>query len=131
MIFESFETLASLYIDAPAAWVEILNEAFQATQNHFSLGDGQIPNEGDISRPSFPTTSESLQGPLVPPLQRIASPLVLQASRLAAAIYLRAIQQGIPFEDARNTDQARQLGVLLAQNSLSAWRGIPYVYLWM
>ncbi|EXJ65234.1 hypothetical protein A1O7_01575 [Cladophialophora yegresii CBS 114405] len=49
--------------------------------------------------------------------------IVLQASRLAATIYLRAAKDGIPLEDHRNHDDVNRLGALLHESPLTAFNG--------
>jgi hypothetical protein len=132
MQVESFESLAEVYGQVPQCFVETLKEAFQAAQRHESIVDPVMSRPKNQSDPVSPVNIEGMRIRNLSHAQEIAFPaVVLQASHLAATIHLRAMEQGIPFEHPRNQDDAKHLGAILNASPLTAWRGIPYIYLWV
>ncbi|KIW72154.1 hypothetical protein PV04_00373 [Phialophora macrospora] len=132
MQVDRFESLTQIYGQVPQGFVETLRESFQATQRHIP---GVVPAVSSVTNQSDSVSEVNMEPMRIrnpSPAQGSAFPIVVhQASRLAATIHLRAMEQGIPFEDPRNRDDAKHLGALLNQSPLAAWRGIPYIYLWV
>ncbi|ETI29185.1 hypothetical protein G647_01638 [Cladophialophora carrionii CBS 160.54] len=128
----SFESLAQLYDEVPQDFVELLNVAFQAAQSHMSVSGTPVPRPQSQYDPMSQLSLGAMRIQNPAPTHGIAfPPVVLQASRLATTIHLRAMEQGIPFEDVRNHDDVKHLGALLHESPLAVWRGIPYIYLWV
>lgn len=130
----SFESLSGIYSDVPTAMVGIVNDAFQAMLDHLSTSEilsGRIHQDHDpASEPQIPSLSEDNRQFSPTHLTQFPA-AILQASRLASLIFLRATRQNIPFEHPMNFDDAKHLGTLLNETPLSTWRGIPYIYLWV
>ncbi|EXJ95810.1 hypothetical protein A1O1_00934 [Capronia coronata CBS 617.96] len=136
MLVESFDHLRCLYRGVPSAFVDVLSQAFQSTQTHLSApgirqSAKHTQREDGLSR-SATVTDTVPYHPRPSACSGVLFPTsVHQAVLLAATIHFRATRLGIPFESPTNQGDARQLGQLLNENPLSAWRGIPYIYLWI
>ncbi|EXJ81335.1 hypothetical protein A1O3_07625, partial [Capronia epimyces CBS 606.96] len=135
-LIESFQGVQSIYRSVPASFINLLDEAFQATQTRLSTPSMSHSTNDILHRARLPTSI------MAPPItlfnqQSASGSTVLfptpvrQATNLAATIHFRATRLGIPFESSTNQDDARHLGQLMNETPLSVWRGIPYIYLWI
>jgi len=134
MHVESFEGLYELYTDFPDILINILNEAFEATQSRLpTTSSRQSPStEAQLTLfSSTPGETTSLHSPIYSPNRSRFPTVVIQASRLAAQIYQRAIKERLPYEHPANFNDAKHLGTLLNESPLIVWQGIPFIYLWM
>ncbi|KAJ4580037.1 hypothetical protein HRR81_002200 [Exophiala dermatitidis] len=137
LLDEDFSALRGLYLEVPARFIDLLEETFEATRRHLSALEADYPAI-DRRHAAFLTVastntsvsavldhpSAARQGPLLPHV-------VQQAADLAATMHFRATRQGIPFEDPRNREDIAHLKGVLSGKTMSAWCGIPYVYLWV
>lgn len=136
MRVEPFEDLRELYNQVPDAMIDILNEILQATRIHVSISEPtSFENEPQYAEAlSLRSHGSASSGgnQQSSPSSTVSFPVILlQVTRLAATIHLRAIRDGILFEDPTNHDDAKHLGALLHGTPLSTWRGIPYIFLWV
>ena len=120
--YEDFEALRSRYKDVPDVLIEMLNHAFQATHDSLMTEKEAILWDQD--------TDAALSAIVVKGDAHLHS-IVVVACSLAGKIYYRATKRSIPFEDPVNREDAKSLGDLLNTSSLSIWRGIPFIYLWV
>ncbi|KIW17820.1 hypothetical protein PV08_05015 [Exophiala spinifera] len=117
MLSESFSALRRIYVDVPDSLTDLLTACFLATRDHVTPDDPySLPDELDYS-----AATARVELP----------PVVFEACRLAAAIYLRTTTRRTSFDGADNQGDSRQLGALLHSQDISCWRGIPYIYLWI
>jgi len=134
MHVEGFEALRDLYNNVPDAMVDILNEVLEATQIRLLTPKSLSISNESRRAPALLFVNEVPNSSVQQssPSRRLPFPtVILQASRLAAAIYFRTVKQSITFENLANRDDAKHLAALLNATPLSAWTGLPFIYLWV
>ncbi|KAL2416427.1 hypothetical protein ABEF95_002230 [Exophiala dermatitidis] len=137
LLDEAFSTLRDLYLNVPADFIDVLEETFEASKHHLSALEAYYPAIDRRHAPFSSVTSTNSSASAVSEQPSAATPRALlthvvhQAADLAAAIHVRATRQSILFEDIRNQEDIVHLRRVLSGQPMSAWCGIPYVYLWV
>lgn len=133
MRFEDFQCVRRLYKGVPDVFTDILEDAFEGTKRILGAEDTwpkMSPGQAEANWATDPRTRNSGMDAARAP--RIDLPFVVaEACGVAGTIYYRATRRRIPFEDPVNLDDSKRLGAFLNSAPLDAWRGIPYIYLWV
>ncbi|KAF2500632.1 hypothetical protein BU16DRAFT_614357 [Lophium mytilinum] len=106
--------------------IQLLQDAFSATEQL-----QRSPDSRSLSL--FPTRSDMLWNPLttIDIYQSDPDTLIGRAVQLAARIHYRVITLRVPYHNPANDEDYTALLQILRFVNLGAWRGLPYIYLWV
>lgn len=113
--------------------LSVLEDAFEATKYLSDAGGIYGTPAGEFLSASHWLRIQAL--PVLDPeqgqQQRSASTYVMEACRLAARMHHRAIFRRVPHSHPQNAEDLKRLYLAVYWANLQAWRGIPYIYVWV